>query len=470
MNKRYNIILGFATLIAAQIVTADIHESEQQALRDLYKATNGDTWLSNDGWSTDGQINCDAYGLSCARYSDYFPVRAESWETVVGLSLANNNLNGILPSSLSTLEYLWNLDLASNKLAGPIPTDLSVRLTIDLSQNSLTGSLPDTLWHAHVYSLNLSDNTLSGNIPSELGVLGNTSRTDLVKIDLSNNRFSGPIPSELGNLAWRGRDEGVLDLSYNQLTGPLPASLGDMTLPAHIRLDHNTLDGTIPAAVLNNWVTVCQLWLGFNRFTGEIPASINQMTNLANCEGNDVALDLSFNALHSLDENTARFINQYATNSLFPETQVQDVTSLTVSSLSSESADLKWHVTDTLPSTAGGYKVYLSQTITGPFELLAELEGRKNITTRIDNLQPNTNYWAKVRSYAVIDKALYEGDIADYRIDSDGEVGNVAVFTTTIPIVIDDELKDGGSGGAFVSIILLYLAVWFRRFSKTWVI
>lgn len=66
--------------------------------------------------------------------------------------------------------------------------------TLDVSQNSLTGSLPaEVRLLANLEVLDLSDNQFTG-VPAEIGQLSN-----LRVLDLSNNPITG-LPNELANL------------------------------------------------------------------------------------------------------------------------------------------------------------------------------------------------------------------------------------------------------------------------------
>ncbi|KAK3423804.1 hypothetical protein EUGRSUZ_F00569, partial [Eucalyptus grandis] len=91
---------------------------------------------------------------------------------------------------------------------------LTIFTTIDLSQNSFQGEIPEAFGHLHsLVGLNLSHNHLIGSIPLTLGNL-----TNLGWLDLSSNMLSGEIPRVLGDLA----SLGYLNLSKNQLIGRIP--------------------------------------------------------------------------------------------------------------------------------------------------------------------------------------------------------------------------------------------------------
>jgi Leucine rich repeat len=81
------------------------------------------------------------------------PATLQGLEALKVLNLANNRLNGSLPSSwgsLHSLPALQQLNLAQNQLSGGLPSEWgskqrwsSLQL-LDLSVNNLTGQLPQT--------------------------------------------------------------------------------------------------------------------------------------------------------------------------------------------------------------------------------------------------------------------------------------------------------------------------------------
>ena len=115
------------------------------------------------------------WGIGC-----YFS-SVTGW-TIDDISLDNNELNGTLPSSISSLTDLTSLDVRGNFLQGSLPP-----------------SLPPSL-----SKLDCSDNELSGTFPafSTNGTLrcSNNHFTDAVRVivgeglDLSNNNFVDLAP------------------------------------------------------------------------------------------------------------------------------------------------------------------------------------------------------------------------------------------------------------------------------------
>ena len=91
---------------------------------------------------------------------------------VAEVSLANRDLNGVIPAGFGNLSALKTLDLNSNGLTGTIPSEL--------------GNL------SNLESLSISSNSLGGQIPEALNGL-----TKLKYLRLSGNDFTGCMPVDL---------------------------------------------------------------------------------------------------------------------------------------------------------------------------------------------------------------------------------------------------------------------------------
>ena len=147
--KKLTLIIAFLFAIAP-IAQAQISNLEKEALIDLYKSTNGESW--NTTWNTNENVNT------------WFGVTVEN-NVVTGLQLNMNNLNGIIPSSIKNLKNLKVLDLGFNKISGIIPTEITSINTLE--------------------SIQLYMNQLEGEIPQSIGNLSN-----LKELVLFNNLFS----------------------------------------------------------------------------------------------------------------------------------------------------------------------------------------------------------------------------------------------------------------------------------------
>eukprot|EP00250_Pteridium_aquilinum_P008793 c18212_g1_i1 orf=161-3385(+) len=156
------------------------------------------------------------------------------------LYLQHNHLSGDIPHVFGSLPRLQNLDLSHNyMLTGQIPPSLSVSESLDLSFNNLTGIIPPSMGSMQmVTTIKLAGNHFSGEIPGSLaGCWG------LQVLDLSVNNLEGEIPSALGQL----RVLQYIDLSHNKLSGALPPSLGDLQNLVSLNVSYNALQGMIPS-------------------------------------------------------------------------------------------------------------------------------------------------------------------------------------------------------------------------------
>ncbi|GKC17886.1 MDIS1-interacting receptor like kinase 2-like protein [Tanacetum coccineum] len=200
------------------------------------------------------------------------PVSLTNLTKLVGLDLSGNNFTSKFPSEIVNLKNLLHLNLSRNNFIGPIPSSLGsmVNLTyLDLSQNNFIGPIPSSLGSMfNLTYLDLSDNQFSGLIPSSLG-----SMVNLTYLDLSDNQFSGLIPSSLGSMI----NLTFLDLSHNNFIGPIPSSLGSMFNLTYLDLCTNKLNGSIPEKLSNlQKLEVLNL--------GPIPSSLGSMINLAHLD------------------------------------------------------------------------------------------------------------------------------------------------------------------------------------------
>ncbi|KAM4082832.1 hypothetical protein ACB094_08G010500 [Castanea mollissima] len=153
------------------------------------------------------------------------PTSWDAWEGVTchlnkdGKSLVISQIDlgtqglkgGYISDQISLLSNLVSLNLSTNSLGGTLPSGLGQKslIRLDLSSNQFTGSIPDSLASSNLQLVLLNDNLLEGRVPEELfsiGVHGGA-------IDLSGNKglCGGPtLPDcplfwENGSLSTKGK-------------------------------------------------------------------------------------------------------------------------------------------------------------------------------------------------------------------------------------------------------------------------
>ncbi|PNT76124.1 hypothetical protein BRADI_1g44425v3 [Brachypodium distachyon] len=216
------------------------------------------------------------------------------------INMPQNQLSGFLPSTMEHMRA-YRIDLSSNQFSGPMPK-LPVNLTyLDLSRNKLSG-LPIEFGAPQLQVLILFGNSISGSIPSYFCELGSIS-----VLDLSENKLTGPLPNclhdesttkkttlSIRNLYLRNNNLSgdfplllqncqeliFLDLAYNQFSGTLPSWIGEK-LPslAFLRLRSNMFHGHIPVG-LTKLADLQYLDLSNNNISGGIPKSIVNFTGM----------------------------------------------------------------------------------------------------------------------------------------------------------------------------------------------
>ncbi len=286
-------------------------ERDSSVLARVYALTAGGAWVNERNWLTEMPV------------SSWAGVTVENGQ-VTRLVLANNGLQGSLPSLLAELPALKVLDLSGNQLSGTLPSSIATLKaleTLNLRGNQFTGAVPALSTLASLQVLDLGNNRFVGDVPRGLCNLPN-----LREVRLDSNGFSGAIPSCVGDLK---RVE-IFNLSENLLSDSIPVSIGSMTALRELVLSGNQLTGAIPQTLGTQATVVLaerapsgdkhgepslqsvsglrRLDLSRNRLSGIIPASVGQCVALTtiNLSQNRLTgnLPLSFanlTALQTLD-------------------------------------------------------------------------------------------------------------------------------------------------------------------------
>ncbi|CAL5368233.1 unnamed protein product [Camellia sinensis] len=172
-----------------------------------------------------------------------------------GLHLGGCNLNSHsgnkIPSFISTQYLLESLDLSYNSLIGSIPSWMLYNVTSELwlGGNNFSGSLP---W-------------FSGNSSSNLAVL-----------DISENKFHGTISP---NINWILPKLYKFNASLNYFEGSIPP-LDGMRQLSILDLSSNGLDGEVLIGVTGNMTSLQYMDLSLNKLHGGILPKNSSMPNL----------------------------------------------------------------------------------------------------------------------------------------------------------------------------------------------
>ncbi|RDX70901.1 LRR receptor-like serine/threonine-protein kinase GSO1, partial [Mucuna pruriens] len=186
---------------------------------------------------------------------------------LIVLSLRGNKIQGNIPTSLCNLLFLQVLDLSANNITGKIPqcfgyinafSNLTFpRKTIlyyragYIDDTSSISSIDETIlaWKGQIRKygknlgfmtiIDLSDNHLTGEIPQSL-----TTLVALAGLNLSGNNLIGFIPNNIGHMKMLES----LDLSRNYLYGRMPQSFSNLTFLSYMNLSLNNLSGKIPVS------------------------------------------------------------------------------------------------------------------------------------------------------------------------------------------------------------------------------
>ncbi|MBC2899671.1 hypothetical protein CFC21_112494 [Triticum aestivum] len=202
---------------------------------------------------------------------------------LVKLSFAHNRLLGQIPDTVGNLVQLSMLELDHNNFSGRIPASIArcTQLTIlNLAHNSLDGRIPSKILTISTLSieLDLSNNNLSGGMPDEVGSL-----LHLKKINMSNNRLTGNIPSTLGQCV----DLEYLQMQNNLFAGRIPQTFANLVSIKHMDISGNNLSGKVPE-FLKSLKSLQDLNLSFNHFDGAVPTGgVFDIAGAVSIEGND---------------------------------------------------------------------------------------------------------------------------------------------------------------------------------------
>lgn len=236
------------------------YPEERSALITLYSALDGENWVDNTNWCSDAPLE------------QWFGIHTDSWSGhVVSIDLRDNRLRGALPDVFDSLPELRELYLRAK-----LPIDKN-----NVSQNIISGTIPTSIWKLkYLETLDLSGNSFSGSLPETIGTCESLVSLHIEGAwDGANSKLdgyeylTGPLPESIGELSH------LLNLNFQcqGLSGRIPSSLSGLKL-AGVFFNNNSFSGPLPElddySFLNTWL------LSGNNFTGAIPASYSHLLDL----------------------------------------------------------------------------------------------------------------------------------------------------------------------------------------------
>ncbi|TYH46808.1 hypothetical protein ES332_D11G365300v1 [Gossypium tomentosum] len=265
---------------------------------------------------------------NCGLEDDPSPISVNSTKSLVILDLSLNRFSSV-PKSIFSLHGLMSIDISENSLEGSIPDffgNISFLQVLDLRSNSLNSSIPNSMYSLyHLQFLSLGDNQLQGTISSAIGNFSSVTHLDLShndmlegrlptsleylcklkEMDLSYNKIEGGISEILQSLSrCRSGSLESLDMADNQLSGHLTDQLGQFKNLSYLSLAQNKISGPIPSSIGELW-SLKFFDVSKNQLNGQIPLSIGELSSLKFFDVSENQLNgtfpLCFGQLESLE-------------------------------------------------------------------------------------------------------------------------------------------------------------------------
>lgn len=224
------LLLLTTTVTATTTVSSDI--TSLKAIKSAINPTSIPSYSCLASWNftsdpcSNPHITHFLCGLSC------------TGNRVTQLTFDRPGYTGTLSPLISQLTQLVTIDLSENKLSGPIPISLFTLpnlQTLILRSNLFSGAIPPAISNLKsIQTLDIAHNSISGSLPDTFSLLG------LTRLDLSFNKLTGSIPKLPKNLI-------ELAIKSNLLSGNLlKQSFSELTQLEVVELSENMLTGTIP--------------------------------------------------------------------------------------------------------------------------------------------------------------------------------------------------------------------------------
>ncbi|XWS13146.1 hypothetical protein CRYUN_Cryun36dG0012300 [Craigia yunnanensis] len=245
-------------------VVEETYLSNLTKLRDFYGSGNPLTLKMNPNQIPTFQF--ESLGLGSWHLGPHFPGWLHSQKHLSYLDISNSEISDSIPCWFGNFSSQFNyLYLTQNQISGQIPhfPIVSDDAIFDFSSNNFSGPLP--LISSNLTGLDLSDNSLSGSLSHFLCHRLNESMR-LSFLNLGKNFLFGEIP----NCWMKWKILAVIKLDNNRFVGGIPSSWGALPSLQSLHLKSNNFFGEIPLS-LRNCTELVTLDFADNEFGGKIP-------------------------------------------------------------------------------------------------------------------------------------------------------------------------------------------------------
>ncbi|KAF3433214.1 hypothetical protein FNV43_RR24316 [Rhamnella rubrinervis] len=241
-------------------VVSDVHFINLTRLKVFYAPGNSLTLKTSSDWIPPFQLvdlSLDSWNLG-----PKLPQWIQTQRYLETLLISNAGIADIIPTWFTNFSsHLSYLNLSHNQFHGNFPNTTLPLMTIDVSSNNFNGSLPH--FSSEIDIINLSNNSFSGAVSHFFCNRSTSYRFSHVY--MSNNILSGELPD-----CWDKWNLGILNLNDNNFHGAIPNSIGSLTYIRSLHLRNNKLSGELPSAV-RNCIKLLSVDLSGNEFEGNIP-------------------------------------------------------------------------------------------------------------------------------------------------------------------------------------------------------
>ncbi|XP_073006580.1 receptor-like protein EIX2, partial [Typha latifolia] len=272
-------------------IISEDHFASLTRLEELYLSNNNNlTMVVDPNWIPPFKLN--SVDLSSCNQGPHFPMWIRSQTGIIYFGMSNVGIVDKLPdwfwNIISLVEYL---DLSLNQIIGMLPLTLeflSATYEINLNSNRLHGGVPKLPTSLQV--LDLSNNSISGTI--SLSMCNQLQSLEI--LDLSHNHLSGQLPQCWTRRKYFRTDLGsklsIVNFRNNSLSGEFPLFFQGCQYLKFLDLSYNNFYGSLPTWIGKRLPQLAFLLLRSNMFSGYIPIQLAKLDYLH-------VLDLAHNNL-----------------------------------------------------------------------------------------------------------------------------------------------------------------------------